>query len=763
MQVDRRFAAHGVRGLVLGLLALALLAPTWSSDAERVDVIVVEDTSASIADHTSDVLERDLPEGAVVHHIEANSDLGAALADAADLVPIGGAGRIVLMSDGRATDRVDLGDARVDVVALESVAGPSTPDLPSHIAPGESVDVRVSAAPDEATLNGELLPIEMVDGALRVDADLQPGLHDLVLHYGDTTREARVHVEDAPRVLIVVPEEDDADPVSMALEAEQFQVEVFTPSELSSKRPDPAAYDLVLLADVPAYSHVGGDSTLDPAFLHELRREVSGGLGLVVFGGTRSYDLGGWGESELGPLLPVKTNQSDGNMGAPVSVVVVLDNSGSMGQTVMEDGTNKLDLAVEGTLATRELLRSFDRLAVMSFDDAPHWFLRPENVDDRGNQVARIKSVGVGGGGIYVYTSLDYAYDVLSAETTPLRHVILFSDAGDSEEQTAGTIFGWGPGHTSYALAHSEWLRGVSTSVIGIGTEHDQDADFLKRLASEGGGRFYLTNDATELRALFMKETRRLVGSAVREKAYRPIPVQEHPMIDGIAFSEAPHLAGYVKLKPRDSAQVLAKGPNRDPWMITWRYGLGHVVAIASDPGNTWSSDFSTWEGWPRLHAQIARHALRHEVSGTTAMSVDDLGATALVRVSRRDHDGLARDDRQLALLLDGQPQGLVLDEPGLYSASIPWPAERGRLQLVVDGELALDRAIARPTPLEFGPARPELLQRIADESGGVLAASWTAPVGTAPFERSWPLWPVFAVLALLLIPVDAWLRRPIR
>ncbi len=753
---------------MLGLLALAVIAPTWTLEEDRVDVIVVEDRSPSVAEHGLDVLDRDLPSGAVTHRIGVGSDLGAALREAAGLVPVGGAGRIVLVSDGRATD--ELGDLplRVDTVEVPTVEGPATPGVPSEVAPGESLEVAISGPPDAATLGASPIPVDTsVDDlgqpVLRVDPELAPGLHELVLSYGETRRSARLHVRDAPRVLLLVPETEASVPLAEALRTEHFEVDVSTPAQARLETPDPANYDLVVLADVPAYDHVGGDTTIDPAFLHDLRREVSGGLGLVVFGGTRSYDLGGWGESELGPVLPVKTNQSDGRMGGPVSVVVVLDNSGSMGHVVMEDGTNKLDLAVEGTLAARELLRSFDRIAVVSFDDAPHWFLRPENVDDRGNQAARIKSVSVGGGGIYVYSSLALAYDVLADEDAPLRHVILFSDAGDSEEQTAGTIFGWGAGHSSYALAHDQWLRGVTTSVIGVGTEAEQDAEFLKILAAEGGGRFYLTNDATELRALFMKETRRLVGSAVREKAYRPTAVLEHPIIEGLDFDGAPHLAGYVKLKPRAGAQVIAKGPDRDPWMITWRYGLGHVVAVASDAGTTWSEDFSTWDQWPQLQAQIARHSVRDEVSGTTALVVEDLGAEVELQLMRRDHDGLARDDGQVALLLDGEEVVLSLSEPGLYSTRVPWPDDLGQLQLVIDGEVVTERTIARPTPLEFGEAKPELLQRVATDSGGVKAAGWTASVEGAPFERGVPLWPVFAVLALLLLPVDAWLRRSIR
>jgi len=748
--------AHGVRATLLVLLAAAFLGPSWSWDEERVDIVVVEDRSASVSPHDTDVLDRDLPLGAVTHRIESGSDLGQALREASDRIPVGGAGRIVLLSDGRSTDPVEGADHPVDTLPLATVEGPASPTLPDAIRPGEAVDLGVE--PERLSVDGVAIPPSST-----LDPDLGTGLHHLELGWGDVTRSARLHVREAPRVLFVVPDVEAGVPVRDALEAEHFEVDILTPSTLRAEQPDPAWYDLVLLADVPAYDHQGGDTPLPPSFLHDLRREVSGGLGLVVFGGSQSYDMGGWGESELGPVLPVETNQNDGRMGAPVTVLVILDNSGSMSQIVMEDGTNKLDLAVEGTVATREILRSFDRIGVMSFDDAPHWHLRPENVDDRGNQVARIRGVSMGGGGIYVYTSLKLAYDVLSAETTPLRHVILFSDAADSEEQTQGTIFGWGSGPSSYDLARRAWADGVTTSVIGIGTAADQDASFLQVLAERGGGRYYLTSDATELRALFMKETRRLVGSAIREKAYRPKVTQEHPITEGLALSSAPLLGGYVKLKPRPGTQVLLKGPDRDPWLILGRYGLGQVVAVAGDAGGAWSTDFTAWDQWPDLQAQIARHVLRDEASGTTAMVIEDAGSEASIQLMRRDHDGLARDDGLITLLVEGEPVDLKLIEPGWYSARVPWPEGLASAQLVVDGEVVVERSLARPSPLEFGEARPALLEQLSEQTGGVHAASWTAPIETAPFEKRRPLWPLLALLALLLMPVDAWLRRSIR
>ena len=49
----------------------------------------------------------------------------------------------------------------------------------------------------------------------------------------------------------------------------------------------------------------------------------------------------------------------------------------------------------------------------------------------------------------------------------------------------------------------------ITVSVVALGTEQDKDTAFLRQLATQGGGRFYLTADAATLPRLFTIETMR--------------------------------------------------------------------------------------------------------------------------------------------------------------------------------------------------------------------------------------------------------------
>src|SRR6201999_468366 len=153
----------------------------------------------------------------------------------------------------------------------------------------------------------------------------------------------------------------------------------------------------------------------------------------------------------------------------------------------------KIQLAVEAALAAAATLRPDDVLALGSVDTKTTWDhpLRP--IARPAARRKAIRSIDAGGGGIYVYTALVDAYAALAHAAAPVRHVILFADTADAEEQAENCSYGpcVGADHTAGDLAETARRSGVTTSVVGIGQETDSDTAFLRRLAASGGGRFY--------------------------------------------------------------------------------------------------------------------------------------------------------------------------------------------------------------------------------------------------------------------------------
>jgi hypothetical protein len=228
-----------------------------------------------------------------------------------------------------------------------------------------------------------------------------------------------------------------------------------------------------------------------------------------------------------------------------------------------------------------------------------------------------VRRVTAGGGGIYVFTALKDAYTTLAPVKAPIRHVILFSDTSDSEEQSENCIYEpacpAGSSKTAEALAKEARAKGITTTVVGIGEEEAQHTPFLRRLAAACGGRFYITAEGADLRRIFLSETRVLAQSNLREKKANVIAAggAPHPALEGVNVSQLPQLTAYVETGRRagaDTALVIPDSarPEGRPMLATWRYGLGKVGAVTTDFTEGWGS----WSTSP-VAAQVLRQTVR--------------------------------------------------------------------------------------------------------------------------------------------------------
>jgi Ca-activated chloride channel family protein len=742
------------------------------------------------------------------------SDIDEALQLALGLVPAEEGGEIVLFSDGRATGTgpteqgegllaaavrgvpvntvvltPDRGDPAITAVILEerevrpgaSVEGKVEVDGSDEAFSGKVVlrmGDKIIAEPRVDLAAGETLQIpfsHQLDsraeaGTQKIEAELVPDDPAADEKPANNRGAATLVVGEPPKIRVISGEEHDAKALARALRAERMDVEVVPVGEMTPQHEDLTDVDLVVLANAPAFTFPGGKA-MTPQFVEKLTHYVDGGGGLVVLGGPMSYDMGGYADSELARILPVRLDQVDPEVESAATIVIMLDKSGSMSAYAGLSKT-KMELADEGAVASIRLLRPFDKIAVASVTEVPYWDISLRTATNPAAIEREVLKIRADGGGIYVYTALDAARSVMKKTDTPLRHVILFSDAADSEEKVKGIPFGTGAGHTCEDLAREMRADGITTSVIGIGTEEDPDTQFLKDVAKAGGGRFYLTADAAKLRSLFVEETERLVDSSLHEIKFRPDVRTQHPAIAGVEYAGGPQLRGYQEVEARSTAEVLLSGPNGDPLLTTWRYGLGQVVAWASDAGPRWSEDWLTWEGYATQWTQLARWALRSQAGSDTAVEVDFHGGRANLRVARRGKDGLALDESGLrARVSDGessQDVPLRSDEPGLWQGSVRTRSDATyTVEVLGDEEKVLAQQIFAPPPSpERRHRTPDgsFMAGVAEKTGGVLDPKTIEPQATVSATTEvLRLWPWLLLAALALLPFDAFLRRPAR
>src|SRR5690606_2322762 len=116
-----------------------------------------------------------------------------------------------------------------------------------------------------------------------------------------------------------------------------------------------------------------------------------------------------------------------------------------------------------------------DSVSVIPVDSAAHIVISQQSVMDPDvicSEILRVESMG---GGIFTYTGLLAAGNELMKASQFNKHILLFADAADAEE----------PGEYKELLERYT-QAGITVSVVGLGTEGDVDAEFLKDIARRG-------------------------------------------------------------------------------------------------------------------------------------------------------------------------------------------------------------------------------------------------------------------------------------
>ncbi len=563
-----------------------------------------------------------------------------------------------------------------------------------------------------------------------------------------------VEVTSGPRILLLTAYQDD--PVAGILRAQGFAVQVVNqPGELTLG--SLSGVKLLILNNIPAQSLPADFLRAVPFYVREQ------GGGLLMAGGKQSFGAGGYFQSPVDAVLPVSMELRQEHRKLAVAMAIVMDRSGSMAVGVPggKPGTTKMDLANEGAASAVRLLGDQDAVTVFAVDSQAHLFvplsLVGHNRAKIDNGIRRIQSMG---GGIFVYTGLAKAWEELKKAKQGQKHIILFSDAADSEE----------PGKYKELLAEMT-KAGATISVIGLGSDKDSDADFLKDIARLGNGRMFFNDNAADLPALFAQET-----VAVARSTFIDEPVGTTPTAGWLELSARPvewmrDVDGYnlSYLKADATSALNSKDEYTAPLVAFWQRGLGRSAAVSFPLGGAYSERTRRWSGYGDFVQTLSRWlmgrplpsglSVRHRLEG------EDLIVELLYDSSREDE--LSLSPPQLALT------GLQADEvvrptwervaPGKFSTRIKLLPNRPIRGAVQAGEYTLPFGpvvLGRNEEWTFNPAAPLELATLATATGGSertdLASIWKAP-RRAEF-RGFSGW--LLILFLLAFLTDAFLTR---
>jgi uncharacterized membrane protein len=726
------------------------------------------------------------------------TDTARALEFAAALLPAETHRRIVLLSDGNDTsDRVAETTQRLASTGIElsvvPLRNPEHPevlvervDVPRQLKTGEPFDLTAKIHSNIATKakvklyqNQFLLEqrdVELKEGdnafnALNLRAEGNFVTYEVeVVPVQDTALEnnraqATASLRGQPRVLIVDPDETKIRPLASALRVEKIQVDTRSVNGVPRSLEDLQQFDLLMLSDVSALQ-------LNRDTMELYRRWVQDfGGGFLMLGGDSSYGVGGYYRTPIETMLPVRMEHEDRQDLPSVALEIVLDRSGSM--TALVQGQTKMSLANQGAVFALNVLQPKDYFGVLAVDVRAHTVAPLAQHGSKEPVAQKIMTVTAGGGGIYVYTSLVEAFAQIRDVPARIKHVIVFSDAADAEEKSAGEMGdGAKGGGSALDLASAMLSAKVTTSVVALGLETDRDTAFLRQLAERGNGRFYLTSDATTLPQIFSTETMKVAQSSLIEEPFQPVAVRSHPILGGIDWTQAPLLLGYNSTKPKPTSDMLLVTERGEPLLATWRYGLGQAAAFTSDAKARWGSEWLNWPGYGKFWAQVVRGIMRKTDRATFAVTTRESPDKLEIRVDAIKPDGSFRNQLPItvtALQADGTSHSTQAhqDAPGSYSATLPIPSEGTTIFSLTSPDLpdaGTTFGHTRSYPREFlhTETNEPLLRRIAQLGRGTFnpkpEAVWTPAAIATPQRKDFTDY--FLIAALALIPLDIWLRR---
>jgi uncharacterized membrane protein len=699
------------------------------------------------------------------------TDMAAALQLGGSILPDDSRRHIVVVSDGRA----NLGDAvaearllraegvRVDTYALPVSIGPEAYvdhlSAPRTLTQGQEANVEALVASNTATtvrvrwyLDRTL--VSSIDQSLPVGETTlqqtvkpaQPGFHAVRVvidpvrdtYAENNLGEALIQVVGPARVLLVENTPGEAVSLENALRASGVDTTAITAEQLPRSAADLAAYQSVVLVNIPASSLGTDGMSLLQASVRDL------GTGLVVIGGSDSYGPGGYAGTALETTLPVQIQLPQDMKKPPVAVVLVLESTESgQGDQVLRGAAD----AVVDQLTPR------DKVAVTNGTGAGSFVVQLTTVGDKTAVKRAIDNMNLGDPPSYT-PDLTAAKNALTNTSAAIKHIILLGD-GDAYDNYEPVITG----------IHA---KGITVSTVAIGA-NGNDAQGMQAIAGWGHGRFYQSNSLADVPQIFLKETREALKPWIVEGKIAPQLASFADVIPGVPLDTFPALSGYVATTPRAAADVVLKSPQGDPLLATWQYGLGRVMAWTSDAQGRWTAGLLQWPSAGQFFGDLVRSSLPQPGDPSLQVETQVQGDHTHLLVTAPSLSGASVTVNAVTPDLAGAALALSSTGPGRFEGDLATDQVGSYLLHVSESAGGVVRhTTTTGLVVPYSPEYRDLgtnsatLRAIAQAGGGVLLTDVTQafklPVPRVKAAR--PISEILLVLAILLFPIDIALRR---
>lgn len=475
----------------------------------------------------------------------------------------------------------------------------------------------------------------------------------------------------------------------------------------------------LLLNDVPL-------DALRPALIEALRHYVEGGGFLLLAGRTQAFGPGGWANSPLEALSPLRSDPRPPGEGR-VALALVVDSSGSMADEAGGIGPQGWSSLVSGLASD---LRDEDYLGIVTFAGEAQVLLAPTlraQLDP-----AQIPVPEAARGGTNILPALRETAALLGRTPAEVRVALVVTDGQFSDGQEGPELA---------ALTERLHSLGVRMEALVVGPDPRRFP--LNRVVEGTGGELRYAPDEPLAKLGRIGLLGAASGGLLAEKSTVLADQAWAARVGGAL----PAVEARVRVRAQPQARVLARAQG-EPLLAEWTLGEGRVVALATD---AWALSAPQWAALlaPASAPRPALSSLSAEEAGLFWRGAPEepppLGPLVLVDGADRRYE--------LPIFVEG---------PG--EAFAPWPeglsAQPGLLDLSLRtslGPLAVRRTRPLPQELRETGLNVAALKAQVAVSGGALLAAEDARRALS-YRRAAPgrdLGPFLALAALLLLLIE--------
>ncbi|MFH0888292.1 MAG: VWA domain-containing protein [Planctomycetota bacterium] len=392
---------------------------------------------------------------------------------------------------------------------------------------------------------------------------------------------------------------------------QDFDIETLSFSNLQgqTKIPFVRLYDVIIIDNLSLTSPPDQPS-VRAGIPNEIKSFVSNGGGLLAVGGENSFGSGGYQNSQLEDVLPVWATPPE-----DLSIVIILDASGSMDEPSGVTGKKKFQVASDALENAISLLGKKDRLEVITFNQGFETTIplrcydteRPasegigtlqsleRNVSLLKEKLSKIKPTGP----TAIIPPIQKAITTLTNILSAKKHIILLSDGHSTTNESLDGF---------HQMAEKLQENNITISTIATGEYINEET--LKALTkNETHGKVYRFS-GKEMDEITKNLRHDL---SVSKEFYREadnLSVQAHIKDDILkGIDNVPPISGYNRTTLKPNARLVASvSKDREVLIADWHYGLGKTMVLNTSFDSKWMGELEKWGSLAQLVTQGLRY-----------------------------------------------------------------------------------------------------------------------------------------------------------